>query len=485
MTYVHMFTSTLLAALVGTTAAAQSPDQEIVELRSMVETLRTEVDVLRAETSDDWLTEQRSQQIRGLVQDVLADADTRASLQGDGATSGYDKGFFIRSADGKWAMKINGRIQARFMYNDAAGQTSDYGFEIRRFKIGFQGHIMDPSWTYKMSFINQRDSQGTASSGFYAEDAWLRKTTQSGVYLQVGQFKAPLLREELVSSSAQLSVERSMLNNQFTYGWTQGAEIGQKGESLWWRAMITDGPNEANQQSQGFSDTVSLVARADVRLAGDWSNWKTFTGRDAPGEFYAFIGAAFQWFNNSARGFDGAAPPVALNHSEYGGYSGVRSYGVTVDGSLGGEGWTAYGAFMWADNGETVDSNGVAIGGNTAWGVLAQAGFLVQKNVQLFGRYEYGHIGDYAAFAPVTQGGNGRLSVLSVGANVWLAPGRTLKWTTDFGYAFDTLNSGPSTNGSPNPGPNADYTSSGNGWRSDVNSNNGQWLVRTQLQMMF
>jgi hypothetical protein len=32
-----------------------------------------------------WLTEQRAAEIRGIVTDVLADADTRSSLQGSGA----------------------------------------------------------------------------------------------------------------------------------------------------------------------------------------------------------------------------------------------------------------------------------------------------------------------------------------------------------------------------------------------------------------
>jgi len=479
MKHSHSTIPTMLVAAMGTGVSAQALDPEVAELRSMVETLRTEVDVLRAETSDDWLTQQRSEQIRVLVQDVLADADTRASLQGDGATSGYNKGFFIHSGDGKWAMRINGQIQTRYMYNNASGQSADYGFEVRRLKLKFAGHIMDSSWTYKLSVSNQRNSKGTGSAGFFAEDAWLRKTTESGVYVQVGQFKAPLLREELVSSSGQLPVERSMLNNQFTYGWTQGAEIGRRGESFWWRAMMSDGPNEANQQSQGLADTVSLVARADARLAGDWKNWKSFTGRDAPDEFYAFIGAAFQWFNNSNRGYDSAA--VAFNHTEFGGYDGVRSYGFTVDGSVGGEGWTAYAAFMWANNGDTVAGNGLAVSGNTSWGVLAQAGFMVRKDVQVFGRYEYGRIGDYAAFALPAQRGNGRLSVLTVGANVWLAPGRTLKWSTDFGYAFDTINDGSRSS----PGPESGYPSSGNGWRSDVNGEYGQWLVRTQLQMVF
>ena len=52
---------------VGMAAPAHAQDQrehEIAELRSMVETLRGEVDVLRAEDSDQWLSERRSEQIQ-------------------------------------------------------------------------------------------------------------------------------------------------------------------------------------------------------------------------------------------------------------------------------------------------------------------------------------------------------------------------------------------------------------------------------------
>jgi hypothetical protein len=157
--------SGILAASMSVPALAEDVrDHEIAELRSIVDTLRTEVDVLRAHDSDQWLNEARTENIRGIVQDVLADADTRATLQGDGATSGYKGGFFIKSADGNWSMKINGQIQARFMYNNMPDPTGteavDYGFEMRRLKLKFSGTIIDPSWGYKISIINQRNAQG-------------------------------------------------------------------------------------------------------------------------------------------------------------------------------------------------------------------------------------------------------------------------------------------------------------------------------------
>jgi hypothetical protein len=473
----------LFAAVALPAAASDERDTEIADLRSMVESLQDEVAVLRTTDNEQWLSESRSEQIRGIVQDVLADADTRASLQGTDATTGYKGGFLIQSADGNWKMKVNGQIQTRFMYNGASGQPHDYGFEIRRLKVKFSGHIVDPSWTYKISIINQRDSQGSSgrSNSMYVEDAWLAKTYDSGLYIKVGQFKAPFLREELVSSSAQLTVERSMVNNQFTYGWTQGVELGSKGDDLWWRAMYLDGPNSANTQSSGLrSDAASVTGRIDWKVAGDWKDWKTFTGYGSKSETYAFVGAAFQWFNRSNR----AANPV-----EYGGFDGNRSLGLTVDGSIGGDGWTLYSAFVWADNsGSTVTTGPDS---NHAWGAVVQGGFMVADDFQLFARYELGDIDGYnqgnaqyantpTPFAALSNNGQrtGHDSTLTVGFNNWLS-GKNIKWTTDLGYAFSTLNNGG------NEAPHADYTSSGNGWRADDAGQSGQWLVRSQLQLLF
>ncbi len=484
----HVLSMVLVGAASVPALAQDAKDAEIAELRSMVQTLRGEVDVLRAEDSDQWLTEQRSEHIRTVVNDVLADADTRANLQGDGATSGYNKGFFIRSADGKWSMKMNGQIQARYMFNHADDQINDYGFEIRRLKLKFSGNIVDKTWKYKITVINQRDSQGSNgnSNTMYVEDAWIQKSLENDWYVKVGQFKAPFLREELVSSSAQLTVERSMINNQFTYGWTQGIELGTKSDNFWLRGMFTDGPNSANRQSQGLTDQMSITARADYILSGSWSDWKTMTGYGAGSDMSAIIGAAFQWYNTSDR---------ANNANEYGGASGQRSYGFTVDASVGNDQWTAYTAFVWADN-----SNGnFNPDTNHTYGWVVQGGVMVAEDWQIFGRYELGDIHGYNVNnARWSNGSNpgdgltndgmrvGHNSTLTVGFNNWIA-GKNVKWTTDFGYAFSGLNNGQGVNNAGNAVSmgSPDYTSSGNGWRADNNGRSGQFLARTQLQLLF
>jgi hypothetical protein len=472
---------TFLAA-VGMVVPAHAQDQrehEIAALRSMVETLRSEVDVLRAEDSDQWLSERRGEQIRGIVQDVLADADTRASLQGGGATSGYKGGFFLQSADGNWKLKLNGQIQVRWNYNHAPDGTATnaddvYGFHVRRAKLKFSGNVIDPSWGYKVTIVNERNRSGVPTdnnANTYLEDAWINKKMDDGWYFKVGQFKAPYLREELVSSSAQLAVERSMINNQFTYGWAQGIELGARGEDLWGRMWYGDGPHSLNQVAND-NGTTSLVARLDYKIDGRWSDWKTLSGRGIKSDSYAFVGAAFQWFNiNQDR---------AGNHHEYGGADATRSVGFTLDASMGGEGWTAFTYFTYADG---RNASGGVPDDAQGWGWVVQGGFDVSADAQIFSRYE---LGDIRNFSGTSGGGvaapghrNGHDSTLTVGLNYWPAGIRNIKFTADWGYAFSFINNGGSV-------PSADYTSSGNGWRGDEDgSDGGQWLIRTQMQLLF
>ncbi|MCH2141177.1 MAG: OprO/OprP family phosphate-selective porin [Phycisphaerales bacterium] len=471
-----VISSLMVVGLAFPAMAEDYRDQEIADLRSMVESLKGEVDVLRAENSDQWLSEERSEQIRGLVQDVLADADTRASLQGDSATSGYKKGFFIQSADGNWKLKLNGQLQIRWTFNHAKNgpnerASDEYGFAVRRAKLKFSGNVIDPSWTYKFTLVNERGGKGQtqgSNGNTYAEDLWIQKSMENDTYLKVGQFKAPYLREELVSSSKQLTVERSMINNQFTYGWAQGIELGMKNDTMWGRVWYGDGPNSLNRTFNNDS-TNSLVARMDYLLAGDWKAWGTMTGYGIT-EDYASIGAALEWFNQSHNRGSGA---------DYGGMDAPRSYGFTIDVAAGGNGWTAFTYFTMTE-GKSGDTKG------RAYGWVAQGGVDVAEDMQLFGRYELGDIKDYQpvtgveAQAAASGYRNGHDSTLTVGVNYWPGGSKTVKFSADFGYAFSFLNDS-------GDGPwNADYTSSGNGWRGDANgAKGGQWLIRSQMQLVF
>jgi hypothetical protein len=145
--------------------------RDIEALREKTARQDDQIERLKAENDEKWLTEQRAAQIRGIVGDVLGDSAGRASLRTDGALAGYDRNFFIASADGNFRLNFEGQLQTRFAFSflpreavsgnpPNLGQVqNEYGFELRRVKLNFFGHMFDPSWQYRIQFAYERDGQ--------------------------------------------------------------------------------------------------------------------------------------------------------------------------------------------------------------------------------------------------------------------------------------------------------------------------------------
>ncbi|MGA1394084.1 MAG: porin, partial [Phycisphaerales bacterium] len=227
-----------VAVLAGNSAAdepqvgdeLQAALDKIGQLEATVDRLNSRLGEIEAADGERWLSEERADQIRGVVMDVLADAEGRTSFQSDAAVAGYapGKGFYVRSADGKYSMQISGQLQVRYILNDAGRQSTEYGFQIRRAKIAFSGNIFDETWTYKIQGAFNRGSNNLNTgntANFLVEDAWIEKDFGDGLSMKLGQFKAPWLQEDLVSSRRQLAVERSLLAGYFQQNYDRGIEL--------------------------------------------------------------------------------------------------------------------------------------------------------------------------------------------------------------------------------------------------------------------
>ena len=462
-----MYLTTLLLSIVTTTGTGGQNDQ-IQELKRMVSELRDEVSKLKNQDTN-WISKQRADELRNLVHDVLADADTRSSLLGDGATAGYDGGFFITSDDNNWKLKINGQLQSRWLYNKASNQNllaapltpledSQHGFEQRRTKVKFSGHVIDPSWQYKISTTWGR------AGGSITEDAYIQKKFEDGSWFKFGQFKANFLRENIVSSSKQLSVDRSMLDNAFTYGWTQGFEFGWKNDDVKLLVQYTDGPNQNN--TAALQDSVDAwVARAEFRFGeAGWKDFDYLTSKDGA-DRGLLIGVAYQTFDIDT--LDNT------NNIEYGNTDAFESRGWTVDASWRGDGWNIFGYLV---NSTGDGFNGVGEQDSNGW--LVQGGFMFNENLELFAQYQEGDIKD-ATFL----NGSNDMDAFRIGFNYWPVAGNSnIKWTTDIAWAgtaiADDADAGSGIAA-------ADWVGTGNGWRQDAGLNDDQMLIRTQLQLLF
>ena len=105
------------------------------------------------------------------------------------------------------------------------------------------------------------------------------------------------------------------------------------------------------------------------------------------------------------------------------------------------------------------------------WGFVAQGSMYVDPKWEIYARYEMGGpfnqvLDDPDGSGIDTQG----VSILTVGFN-WYLDGQDVKFTTDFGVSFDPIT--------------GFMTIDQTGWRTDPDNHHAQFLIRSQLQLMF
>ncbi len=385
---------------------------------------------------DGWLTQQRAEEIRGLVEDVLADADARTNLLA--GSSGYDGGVVIGNKS--YRLKTNFYIQQRFILNslDIPSNGTRRGFENARTRFILSGNVASPDWFYKVEVeltdINTGLPNGESRTDLL--DAYGGYEFDNDWRVGVGTFKTPLLREELVDSRRQLAAERSIVNYAFTGGRTDGVFVEYAGKEIHFIGSYNNGINDAfyngNVDTGGTSPLTSTTADFAVTTRIEWlfeGDWEQFEGFTSPrGEDFALM-------------IGGAA------HLQSG--SGIIDLLVlTLDVSAQFDGANIFGSVVAS----RADSN------LTPMGFVIQGGYYVTEDWEVFGRYEWGD----------TELEPTNIQIVTVGATNYFA-GYNVKWTTDIGYGLDAVPFGvPITN-----------------WRNDSSGNNGQVVIRSQLQLAF
>ncbi len=473
---------TAALAIAGTAFGAGSENDALAQIAE----LKRELAELKTTNNDSWLTEQRAGEIRGIVQDVLADAETRTSLQDSGAMAGYNNGFFMSSADGNFKLEVGALLQVRFVMNDAKGyqpgaannnkQNTEYGFENARTQLNFSGNVVDPSWTYRVRLAMSpysTNSTGNAVNVSTAGQAtvdfgYVQKTMDNGFSFRLGQFRAPWMREMLVEDGMQLAVDRSVLSAYFGQGFSQGLGFGYAQEN--WKvdayvgngvfSGVNSGPGAG--QNQGWSTNAtnwSFSGRFEYLIKGNWDQFadeSSFRGED----FGVMVGVA-----GIAQRYDNQAALVGQR-------SGDKTYGFTGDVTMDFGGANLSAAFVWA---RQEPSTGDSV---SPYGFNVQGGYFVTDDIELFGRYDFVDYKTTSGAGGVVANDTDEYSGVTLGAN-WYLAGHNAKLTVDWSMNLKSF------------GPNANLTSLG--WRPDGTSQaggagtdeNNQWALRAQMQLMF
>jgi len=375
--------------------------------------------------------------------DLRSDSAHRTSSLAD-AGGGWEKGSFFITDGGANKLSVYGFTQFRYLMNfrddEGVGENEDIttGFQMRRARIGAKGSIWDKNLTYDIVGEFSR-----SSGSFGLLDALGQYKWDNGAAVKWGQYKLPFMREELVSDTRQLAVERSTVNAAFTMGRAQAVSVGYEAESFRGTASFSDGGNTLNTDFTSAAEAdFAFTARGEFRWgAGDFKRFDDFTSwRES--EYAGMVGAAIHYQDGG----------------ETGGTADVSYVSGTIDCSIEGNGWNAYVAGVWGHNDPA--------GGSTSddFGLVGQAGFFVTDQVEIFGRYD-------GIFADDITGED--FHVATGGFHYYISPqSHAVKFSADVQYYFDAQDENALV--SPNTGSNL-----------LADTEDGQIAIRLQMQVMF
>lgn len=375
----------LLAAVSGVANAETSQEQ----LHAKVAQLEAKLAQLEATQKGDWTSDARRAEIEGMIADVFADANNRATLLQEGALAGIDeKGkIFLLSADGSFSANFYGQIQARYIFNTEDGRADESisGFQMRRMKFGVKGKVGD-GWGYSLKFKGDRD-QESGTSDVEIDSAYITYKICDKLSMAAGAKKLPFARQELISSSRQVGVDRTLVAEFFTLNRSDLVELKYKAsDNVVVTGAFSDGANfHQTDYNANQANDFAVTGRVDwMAIGDDWSVAKhEFGGVD---DDALFVGAAahyevadgsaapnsgFAWTVDALykTGALGLTAAVFGNHTENTGGTDTDQYGVYVQGSVDlGDDWDVFARWEMIDDddagGATEDLEAITFGAN-------------------------------------------------------------------------------------------------------------------------
>ncbi len=426
----------------GLSSVARADDASTTQdLAAQVKALQAKVDSLEGKSAVN------QADVSATIDSVMKDADARSkSMALTGGMAGYDdaKGFVIQSANGDFTLhpwvQFMPRYVANFTKDGKNGGTKDStddGFEIRRLKLGFDGQLFG-NIDYLFLWATDRHS-----GSLVLEEAWAKYRFADQFATRVGQFKDPFAHEGLTSSKNLLAVERSYLDDVIGKGdnFVQGVTLiwdGGKDAPIRAEVAFIDGIGSANTNFQNNNGDPTITGpnfgfsgRVDYKLFGDWKQYSDFTALGNEKDLLVVGG-----------GFD---------VTETGDQDDWRH---TADAQWETGPLSIYAAYLgdWVHN----SANGDAYN----FGAQIQAGYLLSKQLEVFGRFDWTHFDKKTA-----PGSLRNVTEFTAGVNYYLHK-HAAKFTVDATYL-------------PKGAPTKDDG-------SDVIANDGhtEILLRAQLQLL-
>lgn len=397
---------------------------------------------------------------RAYNNELTADAAGRTSL----AASKASQGLTITDGSGNFSMRIGGLMQFRYTADFRSGSAgpgnptptpasgggvtgqdkATIGFSLPRTQIYFAGMAGSPELTYYIqgnfsststnTTFNSPNPSGSPVGGvpgtytsnngnFQLEDAYVKYAFDNNWDVRFGQFKLPILTEDLIGDGYQQSIDRSFVTETYRQQRSQGIQVGYTADSFRVLGAFSDGWRSANTDYNNPNESdYAVTLRVDGKFAGDWNQWNQFSSWQNS-QFAAFLGGAVNWQQGGKTGTPGDAQ-TNLNQANY--------LLWTIDGQVKGNGWNLYGAFI-GSNARTLNTALGAGQSLNSYGWQIQGGWFATQQIEIFGRYDGLYANNSLGAAQAAGGVSPRTwNFIDFGVNYYLFPeSQTAKISAD------------------------------------------------------
>ncbi|MFK7883873.1 MAG: hypothetical protein AB8F26_06795 [Phycisphaerales bacterium] len=278
-------------------------------------------------------------------------------------------------------------------------EAQTYGFDIPRAQIRLSGNLINRQITGYLNF-DFGDAEGDRGRGRAPSVAAGNGSPQlreayvqynfsgenEGFYAKVGQFKSAILTEDAIAPEYQIAVERSVSNEFFSLGLTQGVAVGRVTDQFAWEVSFNDGgrywgnPEPANT---AFNSTLeadwAASWRLDWKFAGDWARFADFTSwRGSDEGLRVGGGVHFQ-----SQG--GTNPDQIVSDFFQGTAQEVNVLSWALDVQYEGDGWALFAGYHGHRIEWEFGPNRLVVGQH---GLVVQGSVFLDDHFEIFGRWD-------------------------------------------------------------------------------------------------
>lgn len=215
----------------------------------------------------------------------LMDTDS-AIGQGDGSGSGsrvlagWDdkRGFFLRSSDDKFTLRLTGQIQADYRaFLEERDYTDIDSFFVRRARLGVEADMFRYYEFRLLPDFSNAQSTTSTTAQTRIQDAYINVHYWDGFQIEAGKFKQPVSYEQLVQDRFVPTLERSLID-QLVPARDEGIMLfGQKlfGDRFDYYAAVSNGEINGDFDTNKLKD---VNGRVVVRPFNSENLWPVLRG---------------------------------------------------------------------------------------------------------------------------------------------------------------------------------------------------------------